>query len=60
MSMPITARRPWGLIIVVLLIDIGLAVTGAILLSKGLATASTGSATPSTGSAVPRAGTTSQ
>src|SRR5690349_240149 len=36
MSMPIVARRPWGLIIVVLVIDIGLAAAGAWMLSQGL------------------------
>ena len=37
LSLPIAARRPWGLILVVLLIDIGLAVTGVLLLREGLA-----------------------
>jgi hypothetical protein len=36
-SMPIAARRPWTLIIVVLLIDLGLAATGVWLLTQGLA-----------------------
>jgi hypothetical protein len=36
LSLPMVARRPWGLIIVMLLIDIGLAVTGAWMLSQGL------------------------
>lgn len=58
MSMPIAARRPWGLIVVVLLIDIGLAVAGSILLRQGLATASTGSATPPAARGAPGAGTT--
>lgn len=58
MSMPIAARRPWGLIVVVLLIDIGLAVAGSILLKQGLATASTGSAAPAAASGAPAAGTT--
>lgn len=35
-SMPIIARRPWRLIIVVLLIDLGLAAAGGWLLSEGL------------------------
>jgi len=37
LSLPIAARRPWGLIAIVLLIDIGLAVTGVLLLREGLA-----------------------
>jgi hypothetical protein len=37
LSLPIAARRPWGLILLVLLIDIGLAVTGVLLLREGLA-----------------------
>jgi hypothetical protein len=37
LSLPIAARRPWGLIAVVLLLDIGLAVTGVLLLREGLA-----------------------
>jgi hypothetical protein len=36
LSLPIAARRPWGLIIAVLLIDVGLAVAGGWLLSHGL------------------------
>lgn len=36
LSMPMVARRPWGLIIIVLLIDIGLAIAGGWLLSEGL------------------------
>jgi hypothetical protein len=34
--MPIAARRPWRLITVVLLVDIGLAVAGTWLLTQGL------------------------
>jgi hypothetical protein len=34
--MPIPARRPWGLIVVVLVIDIALAAAGAWMLSQGL------------------------
>jgi hypothetical protein len=46
-SMPIAARRPWGLIAAVLLLDIGLAVAGSWLLSQGLHHKSgTGSAAP--------------
>ena len=37
LSLPIAARRPWGLIAIVLLLDIGLAVTGVLLLREGLA-----------------------
>jgi hypothetical protein len=45
--MPIAARRPWGLIAAVLVLDIGLAVAGSWLLSQGLRHK------PSTGSAAP-------
>jgi hypothetical protein len=34
--MPTIARRPWGLIVVVLIIDAALAVAGALMLSQGL------------------------
>jgi hypothetical protein len=37
MSMPVVARPRWGLIILVLLLDVGLAAAGAIMLQKGLA-----------------------
>jgi zinc ribbon protein len=40
MSMPIRARRPWGLIAVVLVIDLGLAGAGAWMLSEGLGSSS--------------------
>ncbi|HEY4244626.1 MAG TPA: hypothetical protein VGM88_32655 [Kofleriaceae bacterium] len=40
LSMPVRARRPWGLIFVVLAIDLALAGTGGWLLSQGLAAAS--------------------
>jgi hypothetical protein len=36
LSLPIAARRPWALIAVVLLIDLGLAVAGVWLLTRGL------------------------
>jgi hypothetical protein len=36
LSMPIAARRPWGLIAVVLVLDLGLAVSGAWMLTAGL------------------------
>jgi zinc ribbon protein len=35
-AMPVVARRPWGLIAVVLLFDVGLAVAGAWMLAQGL------------------------
>jgi hypothetical protein len=35
-SMPIVARRPWGLITAVLVVDLGLAAAGAWMLSAGL------------------------
>ena len=34
--MPTVARRPWALIVVVLIIDVALAVSGALMLSQGL------------------------
>lgn len=36
LSLPTPARRPWALIFAVLLIDIGLAVSGAWMLNRGL------------------------
>ena len=36
LSLPIPARRPWALIALVLVIDLGLAVSGAWMLSQGL------------------------
>lgn len=36
LSLPMVARRPWGLIVLVLLFDIGLAVAGAWMLTAGL------------------------
>jgi hypothetical protein len=35
-SLPIAARRPWALIIAVLLIDLGLAAAGIWMLTQGL------------------------
>jgi len=35
-ALPVAARRPWGLIAVVLLIDLGLAIAGIWLLTQGL------------------------
>lgn len=51
-SLPVAARRPWGLIAVVLLIDIGLAVAGIWLLSQGLGSSS--GAAAGAGASVPR------
>jgi hypothetical protein len=45
MSMPIVARRPWALIVIVLLIDLGLAATGVWLLTQGLGAKSAAPAT---------------
>jgi hypothetical protein len=39
MPLPIAARRPWALIIAVLFVDAGLAVSGAWMLSQGLRSA---------------------
>ena len=50
LSMPIAAQRPWGLIIAVLLIDIGLAIAGGWMLAAGLGAGS------GAGSAAPRSG----
>jgi len=36
MSLPMPARRPWALIFAVLVIDLGLAVSGAWMLYQGL------------------------
>jgi hypothetical protein len=36
MSMPMVARRPWGLIVFVLLLDLGLGIAGAWMLREGL------------------------
>ena len=56
MSMPALPQTRWGLIAVVLLVDIGLAAAGAVLLQKGLAKPD--SATPAgDGSAKPAAPT---
>jgi len=48
--MPIIAQRPWGLIIAVLLIDIGLAIAGGWMLAAGLGARS------GAGSTAPRSG----
>ena len=40
LSLPTVARRPWGLILFVLLIDVGLAIAGGWMLSAGLSTPS--------------------
>jgi hypothetical protein len=63
MSMPVVARPRWGLIILVLLLDVGLAAAGAVMLQKGLAKpepvevplAPTGSATGSATPVAPKA-----
>lgn len=36
LSMPMVARRPWGLIVIVLVIDLGLAIAGGWMLAQGL------------------------
>jgi hypothetical protein len=36
LSIPVRAHRPWGLIAIILVIDLGLAGTGGLLLAKGL------------------------
>jgi hypothetical protein len=41
MSMPIIARRPWRLIVIVLIVDVALAGAGAWLLAQGLAARAT-------------------
>lgn len=46
MSMPAVPRTRWGLIILVLLMDLGLAIAGAIMLAKGLAKADAEPAKP--------------
>jgi hypothetical protein len=46
LSIPVVARRPWGLIIVVLLIDLALAVSGAWMLTEGLGAPPQPSASP--------------
>jgi len=48
--MPMVAQRPWGLIVIVLLIDIGLAIAGGWMLAAGLG------ARPGAGSTAPRSG----
>jgi hypothetical protein len=51
--MPMVARRPWTLIVVVLIIDVALAVSGAWMLSQGLGDRQSAKAT------APRGGDTS-
>jgi zinc-ribbon domain len=53
MSMPEVARPRWGLIILVLLLDAGLAAAGAVMLQKGLAKPEPVEAPAPTGSATP-------
>ena len=50
LSMPLV-QRPWGLISLVILIDLALAGTGAVLLAKGLSGRSGGSGSPTSGPA---------
>lgn len=50
LSMPIVARRPWGLIIFLLVLDLGLGAAGIWMLSEGLGDK------PSAKSAAPRSG----
>lgn len=46
-SLPVPARRPWALIVVVLMIDVGLALSGAWMLYQGLGgTTAAGVSTP--------------
>jgi hypothetical protein len=53
LSLPIAARRPWALIIVVLLIDLGLAAAGIWMLTQGLSERSNRSAPRSGALAAP-------
>jgi hypothetical protein len=52
LSLPIAARRPWALIAVVLLIDLGLAVAGVWMLTQGLSDRPGRPAPPRSGAAV--------
>jgi hypothetical protein len=54
LSLPIAARRPWALIIVVLLIDLGLAAAGIRMLAQGLGDRPSRQAPPRSGEADPR------
>lgn len=57
MSLPIAARRPWALIVVVLLIDLALAAAGIWMLTQGLGERSRRPAPPRSGSLTAPAGT---
>jgi zinc ribbon protein len=50
LSLPIAARRPWALIVVVLLIDLGLAAAGIWMLTQGLGDRRSRPAPPRSGS----------
>ena len=54
LSLPIAARRPWALILVVLLIDLGLAAAGVWMLTQGLSDRPGRPAPPRSGAADPR------
>jgi zinc ribbon protein len=56
MSLPIAARRPWALIVVVLLIDLVLAAAGIWMLTQGLGERSSRPASPRSGSLTAPAG----
>jgi hypothetical protein len=52
LSLPVAARRPWALIIVVLLIDLGLAAAGIWMLTQGVSERPGRSAPPRSGALV--------
>ena len=54
LSLPIAARRPWALIVVVLLIDLGLAGAGIWMLAHGLGDRPSRTAPPRSGEMDPR------
>ena len=57
LSLPIAARRPWALIVVVLLIDLGLAAAGIWMLTQGLGDRPSRPAPPRSGQLVDPEGT---
>jgi hypothetical protein len=57
LSLPIAARRPWALIVVVLLIDLGLAAAGIWMLTQGLGDRPSRPAPPRSGALVDPRGT---
>jgi eukaryotic-like serine/threonine-protein kinase len=59
LSLPIAARRPWALIAVVLLIDLGLAAAGVWMLTQGLVDRPSRPAPPRSGGLTVPAGTAS-